>query len=244
MAAVKGSKQYDMVVVPHRPLVKALKVLFALGLVGFSGWFCFEYGKNQGLALKVQVVKERDLIEQELEKSIARISNMEQEIADLQVGEVIDTEANEQVRITNEALQGQIARLTEEINFYKGIMVPNAAEKGLRIERVNISPSAGNQARYSILLTQVVDKHNFVQGNVEISIKGLKDSQQITYKLSELDNEKQDSVRFRFRYFQEIKGEFVIPAGFLPGEIKVIALSTGSGSRKIERSFSWPNKLG
>ena len=244
MAAVKGSKQYDMVVVPHRPLVKVLKVLFALGLVGFSGLFCFEYGKNQGLALKVQVVKERDLIGQELEKSKVRINNMEQEIADLQVGEVIDTEANEQVRITNEALQGQIARLTEEINFYKGIMVPNAAEKGLRIERVNISPSAGDQARYSILLTQVVDKHNFVQGNVEISIKGLKDSQQITYKLSELDNEKQDSVRFRFRYFQEIKGEFVIPAGFLPGEIKVIALSTGSRSRIIERSFSWPNKLG
>ena len=73
MAAVKGSKQYDMVVVPHRPFVKALKVLFALGLIGFSGWFCFEYGKNQGLALKVQVVKERDLIKQELEKSIARI---------------------------------------------------------------------------------------------------------------------------------------------------------------------------
>ena len=244
MAAVKGSKQYDMVVVPHRPVFKALKMLFALGLVGFSGWFCFEYGKNQGLALKVQVVKERDLIEQELARSVALINSMEQEIADLQVGEVIDTEANEQVRITNEALQGQIARLTEEINFYKGIMVPNAAEKGLRIERVNISPYAGSKARYSILLTQVVDKHNFVQGNVEISIEGMKDSEQMTYRLSELDNEKQDSVRFRFRYFQEIKGEFVIPSGFLPSELKVIALSAGSGSRKIERSFSWPNKLG
>ena len=89
-----------------------------------------------------------------------------------------------------------------------------------------------------------MDKHNFVQGNVEISIKGLKESQNITYKLSELDKEKQDSVRFRFRYFQEIKGEFVIPTGFLPREIKVIALSAGSGSRKIERSFSWPNELG
>ena len=62
----------------------------------------------------------------------------------------------------------------KEINFYKGIMVPNAAEKGLRIERVNISPYAGSKARYSILLTQVVDKHNFVQGNVEISIEGTK----------------------------------------------------------------------
>ena len=83
-----------------------------------------------------------------------------------------------------------------------------------------------------------------MQGNVKISIEGMKDSEQMTYRLSELDNEKQDSVRFRFRYFQEIKGEFVIPSGFLPSELKVIALSAGSGSRKIERSFSWPNKLG
>ena len=50
-------------------------MLFALGLVGFSGWFCFEYGRNQGLALKVQVVKERDLIEQELESSVALINS-------------------------------------------------------------------------------------------------------------------------------------------------------------------------
>ena len=49
---------------------------------------------------------------------------------------------------------------------------------------------------------------------------------------------------YRFRYFQEIKGEFVIPVGFSPSELKVIALSAGSSSRKIERSFSWPEKLG
>ena len=52
MAAVKGSKQYDMVVVPHRPVVKAFKMLFALGLIGFLAGFVSEYGRNQGLALK------------------------------------------------------------------------------------------------------------------------------------------------------------------------------------------------
>tara|TARA_Y100001970_G_scaffold283406_1_gene398504 strand:+ start:291 stop:1043 length:753 start_codon:yes stop_codon:yes gene_type:complete len=244
MAAVKGTKQYDMVVVPHRPIVRVTRLLILLGIFGFSGWYAFEYGKNEGLALKVEVVKERDMISEELETSKILIEKMEQEIADLQVGEAIDNRANEEVRGTIEALQEQLARQAEEIKFYKGIMVPNAEEKGLRIERVNISPSGNNSARYSLLLTQVVDKHNFVQGKVRIFIAGVKDLEEVNYNLSQLDKAKQDSVRFRFRYFQDISGEFVLPEGFDPKEVRVVAESSGARSQKLERSFGWPLNQG
>ena len=62
MATVKGSKQYQMVVVPHRPLYKVgVFCLFLITMVALS-FLTYEYGMGQGLATKVAVVKEKDEI--------------------------------------------------------------------------------------------------------------------------------------------------------------------------------------
>ena len=168
------------------------------------------------------------------------ISEMRQEIADLQVGGEIDDKANEEVRQTIEQLQEQIAQLNEEVNFYKGVMVPNAADKGLRIERLDVSSNVPGRVKYSLLLTQVVDKHDYVQGAVQISLLGQEAGLERSFNLSELDEQKEASVRFRFRYFQNINGELMVPEGFEPREVMVIAQSSGANVQRLEKTFDWP----
>ena len=46
MAVVKGSKQYQMVVVPHRPGYKAVILVTLVFFLGVSGWFIFDFGKK------------------------------------------------------------------------------------------------------------------------------------------------------------------------------------------------------
>ena len=155
MATVKGSKQHQMVVVPHRPYYRAFVfLLFLLALSAFS-WLTYQYGRNEGLALKVEVVEEKERISERLAVSERQIEVMRQEIADLKVGGEIDERANEEVRQTIERLQEQIAAQEEEISFYKGVMLPNVATKGLRIERLDMSSNAPGRVKYSLLLTQV-----------------------------------------------------------------------------------------
>ena len=240
MAAVKGSKQYQMVVVPHRPVYKTLIFMsFLVSMVMFS-WLTYQYGISQGMALKVEVVKERDQISAELDEANQRLSEMGQKIADLEIGGVIDERANEEVQQTIEFLQDQIAQQNEEISFYKGVMLPNVANKGLRIERLDVTPNSTGRIKYSLLLTQVVDKHDYVQGNVEILLKGEEGAAEKSLQLSQLDREKTDEVRFRFRYFQNINGEMMIPEGFEPREFMVVAQSGGRNGQRLEKSFEWP----
>ena len=81
MAAVKGSKQHQMVVVPYRPMYKAMIFMaFLVALAAFS-WLTYQYGKNEGLALKVEVVEEKERISQQLTESQQMIVGMRQEIA-------------------------------------------------------------------------------------------------------------------------------------------------------------------
>ena len=184
MAAVKGSKLHEMVVVPYRPLYKAMIFIAFLFAMVVFGWLTYEFGNNQGLELKVEVVREKDLISKELGEARALISEMRQEIADLTVGGEIDNQANEEVRYTIENQQNLLAAQNEEISFYKGVMLPNVANKGLRIERLDVRSNAPDRVRYSLLLTQVVDKHDYVQGAVRISLLGQNDGQEETIQVS------------------------------------------------------------
>lgn len=242
MAAVKGSKQHQMVVVPDRPLYKAMIFIAFLFAMAVFGWLTYEFGNNQGLELKVEVVREKDLISKELGEARVLISEMRQEIADLTVGGEIDNQANEEVRQTIENQQNLLAAQNEEISFYKGVMLPNVANEGLRIERLDVSSNVPGRVRYSLLLTQVVDKHDYVQGGVRISLLGQNDGQEETIQVSESGRDKAEAIKFRFRYFQNIIGELQLPEGFVPREVMVVAQSSGLNAQRLEKTFDWPLK--
>ena len=239
MAAVKGSKLYQMVVVPYRPLYKTMIFIVFLFAMAVFGWLTYEFGNNQGLELKVEVVREKDLISKELGEARGLINEMRQEIADLTVGGEIDNQANEEVRHTIENQQNLLAAQNEEISFYKGVMLPNVANKGLRIERLDVSSNVPGRVRYSLLLTQVVDKHDYVQGGVRISLLGQNDGQEETIQISDSGRDEAEAIRFRFRYFQNIMVEQELPNGFVPREVMVVVQTSGLNAQRLEKTFDW-----
>ena len=245
MAAVRGSKQHEMIVVAHRPLQMVSMFCVFVGVIAALCWLTYQTGKDEGLAMKVAVVKERDRIRSQLDDTRKTMDDIRRENADLRLGEEVDSRATEEVRQTVEVLQGRIAQLDEEILFYKGVMVPNVGDRGLRIERLDMQNTAvPNRFRYRLLLTQVVDKHDYVQGGVKISLEGLDGQMEKHLSLGELDSSQPESIRFRFKYFQNVDGELTIPLGFEPREVKIVAQSSGRNAQRLERTFDWQLKGG
>jgi hypothetical protein len=79
-----------------------------------------------------------------------------------------------------------------------------------------------------------------VQGGVQISLLGQNGGQDKTFQISELDRDKADAIKFRFRYFQNINGELQLPEGFVPREVMIVAQSSGSNAQRLEKKFDWP----
>jgi len=199
----------------------------------------YRYGVSEGIATRVDVVNERDKLLGRLSNTERLIDEQRQQIADLRVGGQIDSRATEEVRQTIESLQNQVAELNEEIRFYKGVMLPNVEDKGLRIERLDLrGAGTANSWRYSLLLTQVVDKHEYVQGDVQINLLGMRGGIEASLPLGEV-SEGAGDLKFRFRYFQNIDGEVTIPAGFEPREVMVVAQASGRDAQRIEKNFEW-----
>ena len=241
MRAVKGSKHSDMVVVPQRPwYVIGGLVLLVVALVASLIWSSYQLGRDDGLSTRVWIVQERDDLAQKLKQSVRLTESYRKEVAALKLADEIDVQSDVNVQQTISDLQNQLAQVQEEVRFYKGIMLPNVEDKGLRIERLRVE-NAGepNRFKYNLLLTQVVDKHDFVQGDVEINLMGDSAESESSLRLADISPQEQDSIRFRFRYFQNIDGELTLPDGFTPREIMVVAQSAGRSSQRLERRFTW-----
>ncbi|HKI73519.1 MAG TPA: DUF6776 family protein, partial [Pseudomonadales bacterium] len=137
--------------------------------------------------------------------------------------------------------QNKIAELNEEIAFYKAVMLPNADEKGLRIERLDLkSMGTPSKYHYNLLLTQIVDKHDYIEGSVKVTLVGTRNDQETSIPLANVsDSVGSDDIKFRFRYFQNIDGDLTVPDGFAPESLKVVAQASGKDGQRIERKFQW-----
>ena len=53
------------------------------------------------------------------------------------------------------------------------------------------------------------------------------------------DPAKGEGLSFNFRFFQDISGEILVPAGFTPEQVEVIAQAKGRKATKLDRRFDW-----
>jgi hypothetical protein len=65
----------------------------------------------------------------------------------------------------------------------------------------------------------------------------------VTYPLSELsDDVEEQEVPLRFRYFQAIEGEMVLPEGFQPEGLRIVARSQAPRKAEVTERFPWELK--
>jgi len=64
-----------------------------------------------------------------------------------------------------------------------------------------------------------------------------------SYALRQLSDDIRDyGIKFKFRYFQEIEGDLLLPDGFTPESVEVELQSNSSKSKRVEKVFPWNGK--
>ncbi len=244
MTVVKGSKQERLVVVSHDPVARfwkrviVLAIMVGLGVAGY--WHGISKSQQAQSAANAELVELR----QQLKTAKSTVSSNNQRVAMLEKGGEVDRKATEGMRQTIVDLRGQIAVLQEEVAFYKGLMAPASRKQGLRIQKVDIQTALEDKRyRYKVMLTQVGSNQTYISGLAAVNVVGVTAGKQVTYPIRDLDSEVQDyGIKFRFRYFQEIAGEMVLPEGFVPENIEVVLQSKGAKAARVETTFPWPSQ--
>ena len=221
-------------VVEDRPVRKGvyavifvLTLLLVLGSGFLAGQWRAQQAISENAGLRV-VLSETQAAEQELCNRIvdAELSLATQKFA--------VTDMREQ--LTN--IHGERAELLEELGFFRNLMTSDDGPRGLRIGDFNLYPGEGPSSyNFVILVTQAAKIRRLVSGQASLLVRGTLAGNDAQFSLTELGTDKEASLDFRFRYFQDLAGVLNLPENFVP-EAVIVTVRTKKGP-PVDKAFPW-----
>ncbi|WP_250656510.1 DUF6776 family protein [Alkalimarinus coralli] len=229
-----------LIVVPHRPGQRAKQTLFfvlssvAIAVVGFVA------GESRLSAQNTELEAERDSLRQEVKRLSESDIRYRQEIANLERGRAIDSQAKQSVKSTIRGLEKEVSQLKADVSFYKNILAPADNTKGLQVQKLEIlSTSDRKRYAYKVVLTQVANNKRYIQGVVAVNFIGSKGGKKEILPLRDISDVKELGIKFKFRYFQDIAGELILPDDFTPEKVQIVAQARGKKNTRVEQTFDW-----
>ena len=164
---------------------------------------------------------------------------LREEVAYLKQSVMIEQQACFELREGMKGHQDQLAKLNEQLAFYRGIVSPEEDAAGMRIHNLELFRSGQRDWQFRLTLIQAVRHAKDAKGLVKIRLEGLKNNVFTSYGMKEIDPAKEYTGLYQFRHYLEKHGQFRLPAGFSPLRIVVEAIPEARGSKSVTRTWVW-----
>jgi hypothetical protein len=221
----------------RRAVLRGLAVLLALGVL----YAAFELGRYDA---GFRVV---DSVRGALSAS-ARIRKLEKENAQQRVQleaagleRRVEREGYKQVERNLGDMQSQIARLNQDLSFYRGLVQPNSLIH-VKVQQMQIVPETiPGQYRLKFVLMQTGKPDSVVAGSAAITIDGLLRGKPSSLSFAQVAPNRHVSLAYSFRYFQDYDEPIQLPQGFEPTRlgIEIRSGKDRDASHSFHQAFVW-----
>jgi len=171
----------------------------------------------------------------ELEADNAR-QRTQLEAAD--VARRVDREGYKQVERSLGDMQSQIARLNQDLSFYRGLVQPESLIH-VKVQQMQIVPEAAGQFRLKFVLMQTGKPDSMVTGNAAVVVDGLLRGKPRSLSFAELSPSRRVSLAYSFRYFEDYDELIRLPPGFEPTRVGVEIHSGRDSIHSFRQAFVW-----
>ena len=226
----------------HNPWKTRVFILLGLLAIGVGGWSLFDYGRYQAGYDSAEYDLEQLRLVALVDELQDEIEKLREQKAQLERAAQIERQAYNELDTNLKLLQGEILELKEELAFYRGIVSPRDASRGLRLQRFSLEPNGLRSYRYTVVLTQVLKNDSLASGRVKFLIDGLQGNESKTLDLAALSENSVKELDYRFKYFQNLEGDLVLPKGFKPMRATAQILPGGQQEDMIEKTIDWPTE--
>jgi hypothetical protein len=213
---------------------------FTVAIGAFGLYVIYELGRYNAGYDRQAVAQQRT----ELEVQIEHLENdnraLRTRLAELDT--IATGRAREQAEVARSMgdLQAQVARQSQELAFYRGVVAQGAATIGVKIEdlRIRATPQPGVFIAHMALVRSGRAEAP-ATGTVQLSVDGDLGGGEKTLDLATLTGGRQHELRYDFRYFQDLDQELTLPSTFKPAHLVVDVHSSRRDVTPLSQTFLW-----
>jgi hypothetical protein len=206
---------------------------------------CVSYWLGTYRAGKVAVMSGADKAEMSRESGECReqLEECRQQTVNLSKGAEIDAAVLAQTRTEVAQARARMARLEQDVTLYRSLVEGSVRTAGVSVHSLDIARVAGDEGqryRYRLTFIQRAERQVEVQGFASLSVSGTRDGKALSIGLPGPDGQRSGNrVPLRFVYFQTLEGDFSLPEGFQPLQVRVRAEIRKGKRQHAERAFDW-----
>jgi hypothetical protein len=215
-----------------------------LGLLAFVLiavlYVAYEFGRYDAGYDSLAAVQERREFEVIVEQADKANRELRTRLAELETIRIGRNRERTEVARTISDLQAQVARLQQELAFYRGIVTQGANTLGVRIQELRIAATdQPERFRVRLNLQQSVRPDEALSGTFVLKVEGETAGSTAALDFPTLTGGKLQEQPFNFRYYENFDQEITIPAGFRPERLTVEVRSSRKGVTPLRQSFLW-----
>ena len=236
---------------PQRPwlrwaLIAAGVLLLIALLAGVYRWAWSTAGGDWRKARAAQsaLSEQRASLAEQVETLGKDNQALRAQLAYLEQSGSIDSMACDTLRESLLEMESELATAREQIAFYRGIVSPEDAKAGIRIQSMRLTPLDRERVfAYKLVLIQAMRHDRVVKGSVSIQVEGLLNGNVTQLPWSTLEIGAEDrrgrATPFAFKYFEELVGQIALPAEFVPTRLEVTLNPSSRGFKTVSRRLEW-----
>ena len=228
-----------LVVRSHAPRRRAVAIAACVvaGLVALYG--AFELGRYDAGFRVIDSVRGALSASARIRGLEAENEQQRTELAAAEVARRVDREGYKQVERSLGDMQSQIARLNQDLSFYRGLVQPDSIVS-VKVQQMQIVPEAGaGRFRVKFVLMQAGKPSANVAGTLAITIDGLTGGRPASLDFARVSPGARGTLAYSFKYFQDYDEPVQLPAGFEPTRIGIEIHTGRDASHGFRQAFVW-----
>jgi len=231
-----------LVVRTYAPVRRWLMALATLLLVVVAAYLTFELGRKLAGFDGIEAARQRAELRTEIDRLQDQQRELRVQLAAADEMRAAQVRERTEVARTIGELQEQLARAQQDLQFYRGIANPQAAQGiVIRVQQFQIAVRdvAARQYTLRFTLNRESRTEELVAGNLGVTVDGMRQGAGVSFDLAAVSDAGLKQAPFSFRYYASMELPLTLPVDFKPERVTVEVRSNRKGAAPYRQTFVW-----
>jgi hypothetical protein len=205
-------------------------------------YLTYELGRNQAGFDSLSAAQDRAALANQISELQRQQRELRVQLAAANEAQTAQIRERSEVARTIGELQEQLARAQQDLQFYRGIANPQAAQGvQLRVQQFQVAVRAAAERKYLLRFTLNRESRpeELTSGNIGVTIDGARGGSAASVDLASASDAQIKQLPFSFRYYANIELPVTLPVDFKPERVTIELRPARKGAAAIRQTFVW-----